>query len=121
MARDGHPRIGDDAPGGGRFARKDRAGNITITGRIKDIINRGGEKISALDIENRLTAHPQIEEAAVVGMPDAVLGERICAYVRVTDTALCFRLSSEKTQQKRAYCCAAIREASATQPPPMDL
>jgi non-ribosomal peptide synthetase component E (peptide arylation enzyme) len=74
----------------GDRARKDRAGNITITGRIKDIINRGGEKISALDIENRLTAHPQIEEAAVVGMPDAVLGERICAYVRVTDTALCF-------------------------------
>ena len=66
----------------GDRARKDRAGNITITGRIKDIINRGGEKISALDIENRLTAHPEIEEAAVVGMPDAVLGERICAYVK---------------------------------------
>ena len=66
----------------GDRARKDNAGNITITGRIKDIINRGGEKISAVEIENRLSAHPQIEDSAVVGMPDAVLGERICAYVK---------------------------------------
>ncbi len=66
----------------GDRARKDNAGNITITGRIKDIINRGGEKISAVEIENRLAAHPEIEDSAVVGMPDAVLGERICAYVK---------------------------------------
>ena len=65
----------------GDKARKDHKGNITITGRIKDIINRGGEKISAIDIENRMCAHPAVHEAAVVGMPDAVLGERICAYV----------------------------------------
>lgn len=65
----------------GDKARKDQFGNITITGRIKDIINRGGEKISALEIEHRLSAHPQIQEAAVVGMPDQVLGERICAYI----------------------------------------
>ncbi len=65
----------------GDKARKDEFGNITITGRIKDIINRGGEKISALEIEHRLSAHPQIQETAVVGMPDQVLGERICAYV----------------------------------------
>jgi len=64
----------------GDKARKDALGNITITGRIKDIINRGGEKISAIDIENRMSAHPAIHETAVVGMPDAVLGERICAY-----------------------------------------
>jgi non-ribosomal peptide synthetase component E (peptide arylation enzyme) len=65
----------------GDKARKDQFGNISITGRIKDIINRGGEKISAIEIENRLSAHPGIREAAVVGMPDQVLGERICAYV----------------------------------------
>ena len=65
----------------GDKARKDDKDNITITGRIKDIINRGGEKISAIDIENRMSAHPWVHEAAVVGMPDAVLGERICAYV----------------------------------------
>jgi 2,3-dihydroxybenzoate-AMP ligase len=68
----------------GDKAKKDQFGNITITGRIKDIINRGGEKISALEIENRLSAHPAVREVAVVGMPDKVLGERICAYVTLT-------------------------------------
>ena len=72
----------------GDKAKKDQAGNITITGRIKDIINRGGEKISALDIENRLDAHPGIEQSAVVGMPDPVLGERICAYVKLKPEAM---------------------------------
>ena len=67
----------------GDKARKDPFGNITITGRIKDIINRGGEKISAVEIENRLAAHPGIGESAVIGMPDQVLGERICAYVKL--------------------------------------
>ncbi len=67
----------------GDKAKKDEFGNITITGRIKDIINRGGEKISALEIEHRLSAHPGIREAVVVGMPDPILGERICAYVTV--------------------------------------
>lgn len=74
FTKDGFFKTGDKA-------RKDQWGNITITGRIKDIINRGGEKISALEIEHRLSAHPAIHENAVVGMPDQVLGERICAYV----------------------------------------
>lgn len=73
---DGFFRTGDKA-------RKDGFGNITITGRIKDIINRGGEKISAIEIENLLSSHPDLRETAVVGMPDKVLGERICAYVAV--------------------------------------
>lgn len=71
---DGFFRTGDKA-------RKDQFGNITITGRLKDIINRGGEKISALEIEKLMSTHPGIQETAVVGMPDKVLGERICAYV----------------------------------------
>ena len=74
FTKDGFFKTGDKA-------RKDVQGNITITGRIKDIINRGGEKISALEIEHRLSAHPDVRDAAVVGMPDKVLGERICAYV----------------------------------------
>jgi len=65
----------------GDKARKDRQGNISITGRIKDVINRGGEKISAIEIENLMSSHPGIRETAVVGMPDKILGERICAYV----------------------------------------
>ena len=60
FTKDGFFKTGDKA-------RKDPQGNITITGRIKDIINRGGEKISALEIENRLSAHPDVRDAAVVG------------------------------------------------------
>jgi 2,3-dihydroxybenzoate-AMP ligase len=74
FTRDGFFRTGDKA-------REDVNGNIVITGRIKDIINRGGEKISAVEIENLLSSHPAIRDAAVVGMPDKILGERICAYV----------------------------------------
>lgn len=54
---------------------------ITITGRLKDMIIRGGENISSLEVENILLRHPDIREAAVVGMPDPRLIERACAYV----------------------------------------
>jgi 2,3-dihydroxybenzoate-AMP ligase/mycobactin salicyl-AMP ligase len=72
---DGFFRTGD-------LARFDRSGNVTITGRIKDVINRGGEKISPAQIEKLLLAHPGIADAAVIGMPDLALGERVCAYLR---------------------------------------
>lgn len=49
--------------------------------RIKDIIIRGGMNISAQEVENMIMAHPLVQEAAVVGMPDETLGERTCAYV----------------------------------------
>ncbi|MTD53064.1 (2,3-dihydroxybenzoyl)adenylate synthase [Amycolatopsis pithecellobii] len=54
---------------------------FTIEGRIKDLINRGGEKINAEEIELLLVSHPDIMEAALVAMPDTRLGERACAYV----------------------------------------
>lgn len=57
------------------------SGNLIVSGRAKDVINRGGEKVSAEEVENHLLAHPQVLEAAVVAMPDAVLGERTCAYL----------------------------------------
>ena len=56
-------------------------GHLTVRGRIKDIVVRGGEKISAVEIENLLYAHPAVAEVAVVGMADPVLGERVCAFV----------------------------------------
>jgi acyl-CoA synthetase (AMP-forming)/AMP-acid ligase II len=57
----------------------DRA--LLITGRKKDLINRGGEKVSAKEVEDILHRHPAIEEAAVVAMPHPRLGETVCAYV----------------------------------------
>jgi acyl-CoA synthetase (AMP-forming)/AMP-acid ligase II len=53
----------------------DNEGYFVITGRIKDLIIRGGENISPLQIEERLSAHPAIEQASVFGLPDARLGE----------------------------------------------
>ena len=74
FTKDGFFKTGDQA-------RKDEFGNIWITGRIKDIIIRGGENISAVEIENLISVHPDIQDVAVVGMPDKILGERICAYI----------------------------------------
>ncbi|MCW2664508.1 MAG: coA-dependent ligase [Mycobacterium sp.] len=59
----------------------DAAGFVTITGRVKDVINRGGEKFSARDIEDLLVAHPAVRHAAVVAGPDARFGEVPVAFV----------------------------------------
>lgn len=74
FTRDGYLRTGD-------LVRITEAGNMIVEGRIKDVINRGGEKISAEEIEAHLRAHPDLADAAVVAMPDRELGERICAFV----------------------------------------
>jgi len=66
----------------GDLARIDEKGRVKITGRIKDIIIRGGENISAVEIEELILAHPDVEDVSVIGMPDKELGERICAYVK---------------------------------------
>lgn len=58
-----------------------------IDGRIKDVINRGAEKIHAEEVEELLASHPDVRNAALVAMPDPVLGERICAYLVLTDGA----------------------------------
>jgi acyl-CoA synthetase (AMP-forming)/AMP-acid ligase II len=59
----------------------DADGNVTVTGRIKDIIIRNAENISALEIEDALYQHPAIADVAVVAAPDARTGERVCAFV----------------------------------------
>ena len=56
---------------------------VSIEGRIKDLINRGGEKINAEEVELLLLRHPRVSAAAVVPMPDPRLGERTCAFVVV--------------------------------------
>jgi 2,3-dihydroxybenzoate-AMP ligase len=65
----------------GDLMRRHPSGNYVVEGRKKDLINRGGEKISAEEVENLLLAHPAVLNAACVPMPDPVLGERMCAYV----------------------------------------
>jgi len=63
------------------FVDGPRAGYVEVTGRIKDVIHRGGETVSASDLEEHLFAHPGIYAAAAVAMPDEYLGEKICAAV----------------------------------------
>jgi len=72
--QDGWFHIGD-------LAFMDEEGYITIVGRLKDQINRGGLKIIPNDVEEELRKHPKISEAVVVGTPNPVLGESICACV----------------------------------------
>jgi len=70
----------------GDVARIDRSGNLRITGRIKDIIIRGGENISPAQVEQLLRAYPGIADVAVIGMPDRELGEKVCAYIQTVSS-----------------------------------
>ncbi len=77
---DGYFRTGD-------LAVIDEKGTIRITGRIKDIIIRGGENIAARDVEDLISSHPHVEYVAVVGMHDPDLGEQVCAYIKPVEGA----------------------------------
>ncbi|MET9145419.1 (2,3-dihydroxybenzoyl)adenylate synthase [Streptomyces sp. NPDC004042] len=71
---DGYYRTGD-------VVRRLPSGHLVVVGRIKDQINRGGEKIAAVEVEEQLLAHPAITAAALVGVPDERRGERTVAFV----------------------------------------
>ena len=74
FTEDGWYRTGD-------LATLDDAGYLRITGRVRDVINRGGEKIPVAEIEQLLYRHPLIDDVALAAMPDPRLGERACAFV----------------------------------------
>ncbi len=65
----------------GDLMRRHPSGSFVVEGRKKDLINRGGEKISAEEIENLILSHPAVQNVACVPMPDPILGERTCAFV----------------------------------------
>ncbi|WP_433687446.1 3-phosphoshikimate 1-carboxyvinyltransferase [Micromonospora carbonacea] len=74
LTPDGWYRSGD-------LAVIDEAGFVRITGRVRDVINRGGEKIPVAEVEQLLHTHPAVRDVAIVAMPDPRLGERACAFV----------------------------------------
>ncbi|WP_170181847.1 class I adenylate-forming enzyme family protein [Phreatobacter stygius] len=74
FSADGWFRTGD-------LARLDEHGHLTITGRSKEVINRGGVKFNPADVEALIARHPAVEICAIVPMPDPVLGERACCFV----------------------------------------
>ncbi|HEU5442991.1 MAG TPA: hypothetical protein VFU61_04150, partial [Steroidobacteraceae bacterium] len=71
---DGWYRTGD-------LAVIDAQGYLHLTGRLKDVVNRGGEKVPVVEIEQLLHEHEAVREVAIVGVPDARLGERACAFI----------------------------------------
>ena len=71
---DGFSRSGD-------LGTMDADGYVRVTGRLKDIVIRGGLNISVRQVEDLLTAHPAVGAVAVVGMPDETMGERVCCYL----------------------------------------
>ena len=88
---DGFYRSGD-------LMRRHPSGAYLVEGRIKDLVNRGGEKISAEEVENLILTHPRVRNVACIAVPDPVLGERMCACVILQGagplslTALCDHL-----------------------------
>ena len=71
---DGFHRSGD-------LGRMDADGYVRVTGRLKDIVIRGGMNISVRQVEDLLAAHPDVDTVAVVGMPDERMGEKVCCYL----------------------------------------
>jgi 2,3-dihydroxybenzoate-AMP ligase len=74
FTEDGFLRTGD-------LVRITPEGNLVVEGRVKDVINRGGEKIVSSEVEDLLLEHPAIVEAALVGVPDPIMGEKSCAFI----------------------------------------
>lgn len=89
MTPDGWYRTGD-------LATLDASGFLRITGRVKDVINRGGEKIPVAEVEQLLHEHPAVADVAIVAMPDERLGERACAFVVLEEGE---ELGFEETQK----------------------
>jgi cyclohexanecarboxylate-CoA ligase len=77
---DGYFRTGD-------LGRLRADGHLNLTGRLKDVIVRKGENISAKEIEDLLYTHPRVIEVAVIGLPDPERGERVCAVVQLAESA----------------------------------
>ncbi|ANN15974.1 2,3-dihydroxybenzoate-AMP ligase [Amycolatopsis orientalis] len=77
---DGFYRSGD-------LVRRLPSGELVVEGRVKDVINRGGDKIPVEEVENLLLCHPAVHDVAVVGIPDDVMGERSCAFVIARGTS----------------------------------
>ena len=89
FTKDGFYRTGDIVSVNGQ-------GYLTVEGRDKDQINRGGEKVAAEEVENHLLAHEAVHDAAIVAKPDYYLGEKSCAFV-----ILCHELAGAKQELKR--------------------
>jgi acyl-CoA synthetase (AMP-forming)/AMP-acid ligase II len=101
-------------PGGwfltGDIGIVDEEGYLTITDRKKDVIIRGGENIASKEVEDVLSRHPAVDDVAVVAEPDERLGERVCAFVTLRESA---ELSLETVQRHFAEAGVARQKTPA--------
>jgi acyl-CoA synthetase (AMP-forming)/AMP-acid ligase II len=74
----------------GDLGVKREDGHVSLTGRLKDVIIRKGENISAKEIEDLLFAHPKVGDVAVIGLPDPERGERVCAVIELGEAGELF-------------------------------
>lgn len=90
----------------GDLGRLDAEGNVTITGRLKDVVNRGGIKINPAEVEAAVDQHPAVMISAITAMPDPVLGEKLCCFAqlrpdaRLTLEQLCDHLARAGTPKR---------------------
>ena len=95
-----------EIPGGyyaaGDVASRDEEGYFTVLGRSDDVLNVAGHRIGTADVESALVSHPAIAEAAVIGVPDAIKGENINAYVVL-------RAGKEKSDALKAEVIQHVR------------
>ena len=98
----------------GDLMRRGEGDDLWFVSRKKDIIIRGGTNISPVEVEEALVAsHPAVEEAAVVGTPDAVLGQRVFGFVK-----LCSRHEEDRRRRNPSECCEAPRVLQGPGRPP---
>lgn len=89
----------------------DPQGYLKITGRIKDLIIRGGENIHPLEIENCLLAHPKVKDVSVVGLPDERYGEVVAAFVvRAAASAGAMKQAETQEEQEEEEIRKWVRE-----------
>jgi long-chain acyl-CoA synthetase len=82
---------------------QDDEGYLFLTGRLSDVINRGGEKLGPIEVEEVLRTHPAVREVGVVGVPDPVLGERVGAVVVVKDPVTAAELTAHCASRLATY------------------
>jgi long-chain acyl-CoA synthetase len=82
---------------------QDDEGYLFLTGRLSDVINRGGEKLGPIEVEEVLRSHPAVRDAGVVGVPDPDLGERVGAVVVVADPVSVAELTAHCAARLASY------------------
>jgi acetyl-CoA synthetase len=87
----------------GDAARRDAEGHFTILGRVDDVMNVSGHRLSTMEIESALVKDPVIAEAAVVGRPDEITGQAVCAFVTVKNGHTDYHALAEELRRWMAH------------------